>query len=48
MKAVITENYGHVIPKVAKWLLEQDKQGLVDKVIQETNEVVKRAREENI
>lgn len=46
MKAVITENYGHVIPKVAKWLLEQDKQGLVDKVIQETNEVVKRAREE--
>ena len=45
IKAVITENYGHIVPKVAKWLLEQDKQSLVDKVTQETNEVVKRARE---
>ncbi len=30
-----------MLSKVTKWLLEQDKQGLVDKVIQETNEVVK-------
>lgn len=45
IKAVITENYGHIVPKVAKWLLEQNKQSLVDKVTQETNEVVKRARE---
>lgn len=44
IKSVITENYGHVIPKVAKWLLEQDKQNLVSKVVHETDEVVRRAR----
>lgn len=36
---------GIITKEVAKWLLEQDKQSLVDKVTQETNEVVKRARE---
>ena len=45
IKSVVTENYGHVIPKVAKWLLEQDRQELVEKIVQETNAVIKRARE---
>lgn len=45
IKSVVTENYGHVIPRVAKWLLAQDRQELVEKIVQETNAVIKRARE---
>lgn len=45
IKSVVTENYGHIIPRVAKWLLEQDRQELVEKIVQETNAVIKRARE---
>ncbi len=28
IKSVVTENYGHVIPRVAKWLLAQDRTGV--------------------
>lgn len=45
IKSVVTENYGHIIPRVAKWLLAQDRQKLVEKIVQETNAVIKRARE---
>ena len=45
IKSVVTENYGHIIPRVAKWLLAQDRQELVEKIVQETNAVIKRARE---
>lgn len=45
IKSVVTENYGHIIPRVAKWLLAQDRQELAEKIVQETNAVIKRARE---
>ena len=45
IKSVVTENYGHIIPRVAKWLLAQDRQELVEKIVQETKCSHKKGRE---
>lgn len=45
IKDVASENYGHIIPKVAEWLLAQNKDSIVYRVSREIKGIVKRARE---
>lgn len=45
IKDIASENYGHIIPKVAKWLLNQEKETLVRCVSHEVKEIIRRARE---
>lgn len=46
IKDIASENYGHIIPKVAKWLLNQKKETIVECVAREVKGIVRRAREE--